>query len=96
MDLALAFRKVRFEKNWQQGVVAKKARISQTYLSQIESGDKVPSQTVINKLLKVYNVPMIVIAWLGMEEKDIQPKKKEEFTIVKPAMDGLISEMIKN
>ena len=97
MNVSKALQRIRFEKGLKQQDVAKKAKISQTYLSQLETGGKKePSQSVIKKLCKIYDVPPIVVAWYAMEDIDIQPKKKSAFLKLKPTLDTLISELIKN
>jgi len=100
MNIGLAFRKVRFEKfpngEKRQYEIAKAAKISQTFLSQIEKGTKIPSQSVVERLCRVYDVPQIVIAWYGTEEKEIKPNKKGMYNSIKPVIDGLISELIKS
>jgi len=95
MDLDIALRKIRVEKSLRQNMVAKKAKISQTYLSQIESGGKFPSDKVVKKLCKVYGVPYIVLAWYGTNEADIKPDKKHFYLQLKPLIDGLISQIVK-
>lgn len=95
MDISLALRKVRFEKGLKQSDVAKKIKVSPSFLSQLENGKRNPSQKMTEKLCKVYGVPLIVMAWYGMEEKDVQPKKKEAFNLLKAPLDNLISEFLK-
>lgn len=95
MNVSKALQRIRFERGLKQQDVAKKAKISQTYLSQLETGGKKePSQAVIKKLCKIYDVPPIVVAWYAMEDSDIQPKKKSYFVKLKPTIDALISEIL--
>lgn len=95
MDLGQALRKIRVQKEMTQTAVCKKAKLSQTYLSQVEKGRKEPRKATVKKLCKVYGVPPIVVAWMGSEESDIQKNKLELYRQLKPAMDGLISEFLK-
>lgn len=90
MNIGESLRRIRFEKNMKQTDVAAKAKITQTYLSQLEKGRKEPSQSVIAKLSKVYNVPAGVIMFYAMEEKDVQKNKLEHFRKLKPVIDELI------
>jgi len=78
-----------------QAVVAKKAKVSASYLCQVESGTKHPSKVIIEKLCKVYNIPYIVLAWYGVEDKDIKKDKLTIYKQLKPAMDGLIEQLLK-
>lgn len=95
MNISLALKKVRFEKDLQQQVVAKKAKISQTYLSQIEGGTKQPRKAIVERLCKVYGIPYIVLAWYGVEESDIKKDKLHVYKMLKPAMDGLVEQLLK-
>ena len=95
MDISLALRKVRFEKNAKQYDVAKKAKISASYLSQVESGAKHPSQKLVEKLCKIYSIPYIVLVWYGTQESDVKKDKQSAFRIIKQPMDNFISEFIK-
>jgi len=96
MNISKALQRVRFEKGMNQIDVAKKAKISQTYLSQLETNSKKePSGEVMKRLAKVYNIPPAVFAWYAMEESDVQPKKKVAYAKLKPVIDELISEFLK-
>lgn len=98
MNLALALKTVRLRKFTKrektQGEVAEEAGISQTYLSQIESGDKMPSIEVIQKLCEIYGVPLELVVWLGHESKDVSPKKRKFFKQLKPIVDSIIYEIV--
>lgn len=95
MNIGKALQRIRFEKGMNQNHVAKKAKISQTYLSLLEQGKKKdPSREVIRKLCKVYDIPPAVVSWYAVEESDVTPKKKELFTKLKPAIDGLVQQLL--
>lgn len=96
MNLGKALQRIRFEKGMNQIDVAKKAKITQTYLSQLETNKKKePSKAVLQRLCKVYKVPQIVVSWYAMEEGDVQPQKKKAFSDLKPIVDSLIAEILK-
>jgi transcriptional regulator with XRE-family HTH domain len=95
MSLSKALQRVRFERNLNQIYVAKKAKISQTYLSQLETGDKKqPSRKLLNILGKIYDVHPIIFEWYAIEDIDIKTKHKDFFTKLKPSMDALINEFL--
>lgn len=95
MNIGNALREIRFKKRLKQQDVAAKAKISQTYLSQIEGGAKEnPSKAVVSRLCKIYDVPVAVVFWMALEEKDIKPSRKADFKRVKQPMDNLIAEFI--
>lgn len=95
MNLGYALKKIRTERGIRQNVAAKKAGISQTYLSQIESGDKDGvSVDIIKSLSMVYSVPPAVIYWYAMDDNDVQKSKMEAYRKLKPAIDSIVSEFL--
>lgn len=96
MNLGKALQRIRFEKGMNQIDVAKKAKITQTYLSQLETNKKKePSKAVLQRLCKVYKVPQIVVSWYAVEEADVPPQKKKLFSDLKPVVDSLIEGFLK-
>jgi transcriptional regulator with XRE-family HTH domain len=96
MDIGKALKRVRFEKGMRANVVAKKAKISVTYLSLLENGKKDnPSPTILRKLMKIYNVPHIVLSWYSIDDSDIESKKLPLYRDLKPILDELMQEIIK-
>jgi len=96
MNLGKALQRIRFEKGMNQIDVAKKAKITQTYLSQLETNKKKePSKAVLQRLCKVYGVPQIVVLWYAVEEGDFQPKKKKIFYQFKPVLDSLVADLLR-
>lgn len=94
MDIGAALKDIRKAKLLRQVVSAKSIGITQTYLSQIESNDKVPSLQVLNKISLYYNVPLPVILWKSIQIDDVIEAKQQAFTYVKPLIDQLINELI--
>ena len=64
--------------------------LSQTYLSQVEHGLKSPSTDVLQNISDYVKVPLPVLFWYGIEEKDVSPDKKDYFKVLKPAIDELM------
>lgn len=96
MNIGAALKRVRFEKGLMQGDVAAKAKISQTYLSQLENGGKPnPSKLLIDRLCKVYEIPPVFLIWMATEEKDVKANKRHLLEKIKQPMDALILEFIK-
>jgi len=94
MNYGKAFKTLRFNWGITQTQVAKKVGITQTYLSQIEGGTKIPSQDVIDKICKNYGIPFFFVAWLAFEDTDVKKSKLASFKAIKPAIDNLINEFI--
>ena len=72
---------------------AELAKISQTYLSQIESGKKTPKIYILERISIALNIPLSIIFWFGLEEKDVPDHKKGSYKILKPTIDSMINEI---
>ncbi len=93
MDIATGLKQSRLLCGMRQGVFAKKAGISQTYVSQVESGKKTPSVDVISMYAKITKQPLAIILWKSLTVNDVQKGKKTEFEKIKPIVDELIDSM---
>jgi len=70
--------------------------ISQTYLSQLEGGKKKPSTELLERIAEFVLVPMPVLLWSCISEKDVTRNNRiEAFRIVKPALDKMIESFFK-
>lgn len=91
MNLPAALKGIRVKKGVKQYEAAKKAGITQTYLSQIESGQKVPSIEVLEKMAKFYKTPIAIMLWFSIDEKDIPKNKLSIYRELRPAIDSMIN-----
>ena len=73
-----------------QTIFAKSIGITQTYLSQIENGIKKPSTDLLDKISIYVEIPMPLLFWYSITEKDIKKRKLEAYRMLKPAADALI------
>jgi transcriptional regulator with XRE-family HTH domain len=81
---------IRKRLGYSQGEVSKMVMISQTYLSQIETGQRTPSMDVYNKLAGYYGVPVPILLWSMIDEGSVGEGKKIMFRELKPVIDELI------
>lgn len=96
MKIGAALKQVRVGKNLTQVEVCKKTGLTQTYLSQIETGGKKnPSSTVVAKLCKVYGVPVSVVVVLATEEKDIPKNRLKLYRQLSPVLNDLVAQLLK-
>lgn len=93
MDIGTALLKARRDKGFKQIEVANRTKLSQTYLSQIEGGSKIPSVEVIEKLAKEYNIPFAIMMWYGITDKDVKKSKLDIYHKLKPTIDNLIKDI---
>lgn len=94
MKIGEVLKELRVSKNLTQVQVSQRTRISQTFLSQIETGAKSPSKQMMKILCDLYNIPPVFVAWKATTENDVQKKKVGAFRKIKPAMDKLIDEFL--
>jgi len=92
MDIGTAIKKLRKERVPQltQAEYASRIGITQTYLSQIESNKKKPSTDILEKIADDFEIPLPIIFWHGIEEKDVHESKREYFRFLKPSIDKMI------
>jgi transcriptional regulator with XRE-family HTH domain len=90
MNIGISIRKIRKEKELTQKEFAKIIGITQTYLSQIETGDKTPTIGVLEAMSTKVKTPLPIIFWMGIEEKDIEKNKRDQFNFLKPTVDEMI------
>jgi transcriptional regulator with XRE-family HTH domain len=57
MEFSEKLIQLRKEKGWTQAVAARNINIQQSYLSKLENGRYIPSEEVIEKLCKAYDIP---------------------------------------
>lgn len=73
---------------------ALKVGITQTYLSQIENGKKLPTIETLDKISKALGIPTPILTWKALEESDISEGKRESFKLLKGSVDNLIEQFI--
>lgn len=94
MELGVAIRKIRKHIGLSQGELSQRCAISQTALSQIESGAKYPSERTIKKVCEVLDIPESLIYILGMNDKDIPASKAAIYKVAFPLIQELAWQMI--
>lgn len=94
MNIGISIRAIRKERvpHLNQSEFANLIGITQTYLSQIETGSKTPTIKVLESISEAFEIPLPIIFWFGLEESDISEYKKEYFRFLKPTVDSMINE----
>ena len=95
MNIGIAIRNIRKQRipKVNQSEFVKLIGITQTYLSQIETGAKTPHINILEKIAKELNMPLPVIFWLGIQEADVAENKRSHFRFLKPTIDAMINEL---
>lgn len=77
-----------------QSELAERCSITQTSLSQIERGNKNPSQKTLDKICKELEVPVSLLYVLGMTEEDVPMCRRAIYRQLFPSMMSLMKELI--
>lgn len=93
MNLGVAVKELRTQRGMNQSDFAKKVGVSQTYLSQIEKGHKMPNMSVLENICIELRIPLPVAFWFTIEESDVSSEKKEHFRNIKPIIDQMIKSL---
>lgn len=94
MNIGHSIKTLRLTKGISQQELAELITISQTSLSQIESGIKRPSPKTLKKISEKLSVPEALFYILGLDENDIPATRKSLFKHVFPAIEGLLLELV--
>jgi len=76
-----------------QKELSKKIGISQTAISLILTGANNPSDDTFSKISTVLEVPIAIINYMTLSEKDIPESKREIFRILNPSMEAFLKKM---
>ena len=92
MNIGITIRELRKRKNLSQEELSGLTNISQTYISQIESGKKTPTLDVLQTIGEKIGVPFQIISFLSLNEDAIPEGKREHYKAIEPAVKAMIKE----
>ena len=93
MNLGQAVKRVRKNKGLNQEQFCNKIGITQSFLSGIENNKKKPSIDVIQKIAEVVDMPLPVLFWFTITEKDVHQTKLDAFKLLKPTVDKVVTDL---
>jgi XRE family transcriptional regulator, regulator of sulfur utilization len=96
MNIGKAIKELRLGKNLNQTELAKQCDLSQTSLSQIESGAKRPNPSTLKKLCDFFEVPEAVVYLIATDESDIPEHKRPVFEKMFPNLKRALIDMLVN
>lgn len=67
--------------------------ITATYLSLIENDKKEPTISLLHTIAENLKLPLPILLFLSLDDKDIPELKKEFFNIVKPSIDSMLQNL---
>jgi XRE family transcriptional regulator, regulator of sulfur utilization len=94
MNIGIAIKSVRTQLGFSQEELSLKTGLSQTSISQIETGAKSPSKKSISKICKTLEVPEAVLYIIGIDNSDIPASRKEMFKELYPQIKELAIQII--
>ena len=93
MHIGSAVRCIRKKLALSQMELSGKCDITQTALSQIEVGLKMPSQRTLEKICIALDIPEFMLYLLALEETDMSDSKRATYSLVYPVMQNLLLQM---
>jgi len=72
MNYSKGIRTVRASKGLTQKQLSKLANIDRSYLSRIESGERVPTAEVLEAISKSLSIPLYLLTLISSEEEDLK------------------------
>ena len=84
MKLGAAIKDARKRAGLRQGDLAARTDLTQSYLSQIESGKKEPHLSKLRRIADVLEIPVQVLLFFSMEPGDIKPEQREAYSRIYP------------
>lgn len=96
MNLGNTIKSLRQQQGIRQNSLAESCDISQTYLSQIENNAKEPNISTLKIIAKKLSVPLPVLFFLSLDEKDIKPEKRNAYNHLAPSLQSMIAEFFTN
>ena len=86
MEIGLTIKHFRKLKGIKQKELATKAKISPSYLSQIENNSKDPNLSTIKAISKSLEIPLPVLLFISLGDNDIPKSKREGFNAIYPSI----------
>ncbi|MFN8288960.1 MAG: helix-turn-helix transcriptional regulator [Chitinophagaceae bacterium] len=94
MNIGNAIKQVRQHFEISQVELSDRTGLSQTSISQIESGAKNPSKSSIRKICEAFEIPEAILYVMGMEDSDVPPSRKYAYKELYPEMKNFAIQMI--
>lgn len=95
MNIGFTLQKLRKNHNIRQNELADLIGVTQTYISLIEKGKKIPSIPVLLKISDVFLTPFPVLLMLALEDRDIHHTKIDTYIMYRNQLNELIKKTFK-
>jgi len=93
MHIGEVLKQIRNKHGLTQKQVSDKVKITQAYLSHIESGNYNPSEECLKKLAKLYGIPSEIIHLATLDKNRVPKNKRKFFSDLKDPLLKLFIEL---
>ncbi|GAA4469678.1 hypothetical protein GCM10023093_29550 [Nemorincola caseinilytica] len=94
MNIGFAIKTIRTRLAISQLELAERSGITQTALSQIETGKKRPAQKTLDSICAALDIPQSIIYLVAIEDTDVSPEKKAVYDMLYPSIKTLALQMV--
>lgn len=93
MEIGKVIKQLRIRKGYNQSELAKLCDLSQTALSQIETGATSPHDSNLEIIAEKLGVPKPVMYFLCLDENDVPEERRESFRVFYPVIQRMIDQI---
>ena len=90
MNIGKIIKELRLKNGMTQEELSLRLGVTRPYIHMLEDGERNASPDLMDGMAIVFDIPVSIISFMAMEEKDIPEKKREAFKKLKPSIDDMI------
>ncbi|MBA3829513.1 MAG: helix-turn-helix transcriptional regulator [Taibaiella sp.] len=94
MNIGFSIKTIRRQLGVTQHELAEKCHLSQTSLSQIETGIKRPTQKTLKKICTVLGIPESLVYILAIQDTDVPTSKRRIYDMLFPSIKSLALQIV--
>lgn len=94
MNIGQTIKRLRKKKRYSQIKLAEQCNITQTSLSQIESGKTSPKTKTLNDICKALETPEGFLYLMSIEENDVPQKNRKKYKLLFPIVLQTINQIL--
>ena len=96
MNIGAAIRKSRIRQGMTQQELCKRMGLTQSFMSQIESGKRETTTKQLKKVALILDTPLELIMFMSMDRDQVIPENRKFYDIVKPIMNDWIEQILES
>lgn len=93
MNLGHTIKELRKKKGYTQKEFGVQVNLTQGSVSQIEKGNKNPTDNTLNRICEVLDVPKGILYIMSFDESDVKKGKKADYNRFKPILKEIIEQV---